>query len=65
MATKKEIKSETTYRIDRAKLMAQLETNDTCNWLVEKGVEQFKAGKIPGKLMIAFLEQLNILSVEK
>ena len=53
-----------TYIINGSTLAKQLAKNDSCNWVIETGVKQFKSGQIPGKLMIAFLEQINILSIE-
>jgi len=58
-------KTEKTYRINGGTLTTQLAKNDTCNWVIEAGVKQFKEGKTPGKLMIAFLQQMNILRIEE
>lgn len=58
-------KMEKTYRINGGTLTEQLTKNDSCNWVIEAGVKQFKSGQIPGKLMLAFLQQMNILRVEE
>lgn len=56
---------EITIQINNQKLIKQLETNNTYNWLIKKGIEMLQANKKPGNRMLDFLELTGIITISK
>lgn len=58
---KKKKQTQVIISVDQNALDIQLSSDYAGNWVIKQGVENFNQGKILGKNMITFLEQLQIL----
>jgi hypothetical protein len=65
MKTKQTKSTDESYSLDRDVLTRQLLRDDTCNWIVEIGVKNFKDGETLPKNMLLFLEYMKILNKNK
>jgi len=65
MKTTKKKSTDESYSLDRDVLTKQLLRDDTCNWIIEIGVKNFKDGETLPKNMLLFLEYMKILNKNK
>ena len=54
---------ETTIAINHEKVANELSKDSAHNWIIEKGINDLKAGTKPGPRMLDFLQHIEVIEV--
>jgi len=55
---------ETTITINHEKVAQELSKNNSDSWVIEKGINDLKAGTKPGPRMLDFLQHIGAITVK-